>query len=359
MGGVLLTLGMTYISLGQYAKAEPDLRAALQATLKTNGEADPTTASTMGWLALTLAYQNKSAEGEQIARRAIELQRKLHPGGHEDLGVALYSLGLDLITKNEPKAAIPPMEEASELIKKHLGAAHGYYLATLNGSGVAHQRAGDLARAEALFRRVIELGAGVEKRYRIFVAQAYAYLGNLLTERRSYREAETILGKAEMEYRQIFGDEDANVGFIHKSLGYLFQVKGDYSRAEAEYKKALPAITKAFSREHPQVTGTIGSLGVTLTLNGKATEGETYLRQALEIRKKTLPKNDIMIPFTESALGQCLTAQKRFADAEPLLKRGYTELKASLGDQNPRTINARQGLANLYENWHKPELAAQ
>jgi hypothetical protein len=98
-------------------------------------------------------------------------------------------------------------------------------------------------------------------------------------------------------------------------------------------------------------------LGLTLTREGKAAEGEPYLREALAIRKKVLPQGDFMIPNTASALGECLTAQKRYAEAEPLLIDGYNELKAKLGDQHKRTIEARQRLAKLYDDWDKPDRA--
>ena len=131
MADVLMTLGRTYISLSLADKAEADLRTALAASLKANGELHPTTAATMGWLGLALAYRGQAGEGEQISRRAVELQRQLHPAGHEDLGVALYALGTNLIVKDQGKNAKPLLEEAVELIRRHLGETHFAYIAAL------------------------------------------------------------------------------------------------------------------------------------------------------------------------------------------------------------------------------------
>ena len=83
------------------------------------------------------------------------------------------------------------------------------------------------------------------------------------------------------------------------------------------------------------------------------------MREALAIRKKVLPPGDVMVPHTVSALGECLTAQKRYAEAEPLLTDSYNELKSKLGEQNKRTVEARQRLVKLYELWEKPDLAAR
>ncbi|HZE13802.1 MAG TPA: tetratricopeptide repeat protein, partial [Chthoniobacterales bacterium] len=68
---------------------------------------------------------------------------------------------------------------------------------------------------------------------------------------------------------------------------------------------------------------------------------------------------DAMIGSASSALGECLTAQKRYPEAETFLMNGYNDLKAKLGPQNRRTTDARQRLAKLYDDWGRPDQAAQ
>jgi len=360
MADVLMTLGRTYISLGQYKPAEANLRAALEAGLKANGELHPTTATTMGWLGLALAYQNKAAEGEQISRKAVELQRRLHPQGHEDLGVALYVVGLNLIYRNEPKAAQPFLKEASALIKKHLGETNGYYMSTLVMLAMAHEKAGEVDVAEPLYRQAIDVGGRVESRYRIYLGQAQFYLGTLLINKAAYPEAEMLLQRSETIYHEVYGgDTNSSTGAVKASLALLYFLKGDYARAEDEDRQALDLLRKYAGDEHPVTASTAATLGLTLTREGKAAEGEPYLREALAIRKKVLPPGDFMIPYAASALGECLTVQKRYGEAEPLLLDSYNELKAKLGEQNKRTIEARQRLAKLYDDWAKPDQAGQ
>ncbi|MGI9088870.1 MAG: serine/threonine protein kinase, partial [Chthoniobacterales bacterium] len=66
MAEVLVTLGRTYLSIGLYEPAVLDLRAALETSLKANGERHSTTARSMAWLSLALVYQDKAKEGEPI-----------------------------------------------------------------------------------------------------------------------------------------------------------------------------------------------------------------------------------------------------------------------------------------------------
>lgn len=360
MADVLMTLGRTYISLGQYLPAEANLRAGLEASLKANGELHSTTATTMGWLGLALANLNKTAEGEQISRKAVDLQRKLHPRGHEDLAYALYALGYNLINKNEAKAAQPYLKEASELVKKHLGETHGAYMTSLVMLALAHERAGEVELAEHLYRQAIEVGGRVEPRYRIYLAQAQFCLGILLTNKAAYPEAEVLFQQSETIYRDVYGgDANYSVGFVKANLGWLYFLEGDYAKAEEEDRRALDLIRKYIGPEHNMAASTAATLGLTLTREGKAAEGEPYLRDALAIRKKILPPGDVVISGTESSLGECLTAQKRYAEAEPFLIDSYNELKAKLGDENKRTVETRQRLVKLYESWEKPDVAAR
>ncbi len=359
MADVLMTLGRTYISLGLFAPAEENLRAALDASRKANGELNATTATTMGWLGLDLAFQDKAAEGETISRKAVELQRKLHPSGNADLGVALYSLGMNLFWQGNGKAAEPFLEEAVDQIGRYLGKNHGYYMATLSGLALAREQSGDIAGAERLFRRAIEVGNRTNGRYRIFRAQARDYLGELLTNRGAYAEAETVLRQSYATYRKVLGDDSSSVAAISRDLGRVYFLKGNYHDAETQYRKALDLSLKFFPREHPIPVAVKAALGLTLTRLGRPAKGEPLLREALTIRKKLLPNENVLIPFTESALGECLTAEKRYSEAEPLLIHSYNGLKAKLDGGDRRAIEARERLVKLYEAWGKPNQAAR
>ena len=226
MADVLMTLGRTYISLGLFEPAVENLRAAVDASLKANGELHPTTATSMGWLGLALSYIGKYPEGEKISRQAVALQRKLHPEGNADLGVALYSLGMNLRSSDDPKSAERPLEEAVDLIGKHLGKNNGYYMATLTGLAMAREKLGNIDGAESLYRRAIEVGGGVEHRYRIYLAQATGYFGALLTNKGEYDEAEKMLRQSESIYREVMGDSNSSVPTIQTNLGRLYFLEG-------------------------------------------------------------------------------------------------------------------------------------
>jgi eukaryotic-like serine/threonine-protein kinase len=344
---VLLTLGCTYIAIGQYAPAVDDLRAARDASLKANGELHSTTAAAMGWLGLALAYQDKLAEGKTVSAKAIELQRKLHPEGSAELGVALYSLGMNLVVEGNANAAEPPLREAAPLIRKYFGENHGYYMAALTALGLARERLGKIDEAEALFRQSLEVGNHIDPRYRIFIAQAAAYLGMLLRDKGDYAEAEKTFRESESVYREVLGEGNSNLADAALNIGALYLRQGRYDEAERELQRALTLLPKFFPPDHNLIVSAKALLGLTLTRAGRAEDAEPLLREALETRKRTLPAENSLIPLTESALGECLTARKRYAEAQPLLTRGYDGLRAKFGENDWRVIEARQRLDRI------------
>ncbi|MGH8092434.1 MAG: protein kinase domain-containing protein [Chthoniobacterales bacterium] len=358
MASVLMTLGHTYISLGQYGPAVADLRSALDASLKANGELNATTATTMGWLGLALVFQDKAGEGEAISAKAVQLQRRLHPEGSAELGIASYGLGLSLLAKGDAKSAEPHLQEAAELVGRFLGQKHGYYVAALTSLAGAHEALGDPDEAERLYRHAIDIGRTVEPRYRIFLAQATSYFGLLLTRQQKYDEAESVLKESESIYREVLGDSNSSVPSVEADLAWLYFLEGDYPRAETEYRKALELLPKFFRPEHSSVLATETNFGLTLTRLDKAAEGEPYLRKALAIRRKTRPPGDPLIASAESALGECLTAQQRYSEAESLLLHSYAIQKSTLPASDPHLLETRQRLSDLYERWEKPEQAA-
>lgn len=99
--------------------------------------------------------------------------------------------------------------------------------------------------------------------------------------------------------------------------------------------------------------------GLILNKLGKSDDAEKVLREAVKLREENLPAGHFMTASTKGALGECLTLRKSFAEAEPLLVDSHDSLIKSQGSQNPRTVLARNRLAELYQQWNKPDLSAK
>ena len=344
---VLMTIGKTYVSLTLNDKAETDLREAVALSRLVNGENHVTTAGSMAWLGLALVYQNKAAEGVEISRLAVDLNRALHPNGHEDVGVALFAYAFNLIRGGKSDEALPIAYEASQTIRSSLGESHGYYLATLSLLGLAHQNQGNKAEAERLFRDVIARGSGIERRFRIYVAQSASYLGTLLIEKKEFEEAEKVIRQSEALYREILGESNASIAATKLQLGTVLIEKSDFANAESELRESLLIFKNTLPEGNPYTTQASSILGLALTRGGRPVDGEPYLRDALAARSATLSPTHQLVVETKLALAENLAEQRKVAESETLLT-SVLDLQESQSPINEtRIAETKQRIANI------------
>lgn len=216
MGLVLNTLGRTYASLTLNDRAEIELRDAAAINETANGPDHASTIESKAWLGIALGFQFKSREGVIVSAAAVDSARKIYAGDHEDKGYALYALALNLLHEGDAARALPIGEEASTVIANSLGRQHGYYLATLNLVGMLNESLGRVPEAEKSYRETISLGAGLDRRYRIYIAQADFLLARMLISRGDLGEVRDLLSESRSIYIETLGDSNYSIAEIDK-----------------------------------------------------------------------------------------------------------------------------------------------
>jgi serine/threonine protein kinase/tetratricopeptide (TPR) repeat protein len=348
-------VGNTYRSLGLYDKAEPHLRAALEATRQFYGDAHPATAKCMSDVAYLLRMKGNVAEAEPLYRRAIELQHRQAPDGSRDLAETLVLFAEMLFLKGDTKASETLAQESLVMSKRFLGEPNEVEARALNSIGLAREYEGDLGGAQERYRQAVDIYRRLPGRPRFELAAALMNLGTNLTTQGKYPEAENALGESVGLFQTLLGDSHPLFAMSLIHIGRLYLLKGDEALAEEKLRRALDIQRRALPQGHADLPQSLSTLGLVLTRKGNPADGETYLREALDIRRKVLPEGHWLIANVESQLGECLTAQKLYAKAEPLLTRGYDGLKSALGERHPRTTEAHQRLSRLREAWGKPD----
>ena len=308
---ILTTLGRTYVSLVLNEQAEKELRVAIATSEKVNGEYHAVTAEGLAMLGIALGFQGKWKEGIDVCNRAVDIARRVHPNGHEDLGYALFALSVNLLQKGDANGALPPAVEASAVIRQFLGEKHGYYLATLNELGLVHESLGRPDEAERFFRETLALGDGLDRRYRIYLAQASTYLGRILVNKGDTTNAESQLKNAENIYRDILGDSNTTMAMVKQTQGRLYIQTGQFDLAIEKLRESLNTFSASLPQDNGLLLYSKISLGLALVRAGKLDEGESHLRESQVVAAKAFSADSAIRREIESSLAEYTSRKGR------------------------------------------------
>ena len=390
--GFISRLGMRYVELGQWERAESQFRAwsALREQLPLVENYQQ--AQCVYLFGLAQHNQNKVAEAESLYRQGWEIGER-HPGRHvwrhEHL---LVRLGQLLDQQGRHDEAAPLYDQIWQRLQAQPDVRLFADLA------VTSRQMGRLEVAEACCRRWVDYvkgTPGVDRRSRVY---AMNELANLLWERGQLAESAALYRGVLDRQRELLGSADPNLADVLDTLGFrLFQL-GDYTGAEPLYREALAILRSTKGEDDPILARTINGLAVVLEAKGDHAAAEPLVREALALRRRTLPPEDPEIghslvdlgvvllqqgkcaeaetalreclairekspPFwgrfdVMSALGEALAGQGKFEAAEPLVLQGYEGLKDDPQAWDVRKHQALERIIHLYEQWGKPDQSA-
>jgi hypothetical protein len=187
-------------------------------------------------------------------------------------------------------------------------------------------------------------------------------LAELYNYEAKYAEAEALYDSAEKIAHRVLGDQHGIRLNSLSGLADTYQGQGKYAQAETLYVEVLGFRRRVQGEEHPQTLETMTSLGKVLLLQRKYADAESVLRNDCNAYQKA-QADTWQRSFCESLLGASLAGQKKFASAEPLLISGYdglTQREAKMGATDRSNLKeARERIVELYQDWGKPEKAAE
>ncbi len=136
-----------------------------------------------------------------------------------------------------------------------------------------------------------------------------------------------------------------------------------YRDAELLFRGAVAESGRSKPRNDRFYTDALLALAACLVRDRSYGEALPLVRECVEIKEKT-QGDDWTTDYTRSLLGEVLTGQKAYAEAEPLLLTARQALSDRRGTippfQRDAALRVATGrLVGLYEDWGKPEKAAE
>jgi serine/threonine protein kinase/tetratricopeptide (TPR) repeat protein len=292
----------------------------------------------------------------------------------------------------EHARAIPHLEKAADLYRRHRDRGDGALLATLNDLGWGYRSAKRPAEAVGVYA---EARASAEKTLgpehlvtRLLVhhlALAYREAGRpaaaipMLEKYRDHAAQEILNSCIRIDLAEVYldcgrpGDAATVLQSLRKERGAAFartdlliralDASGQHERAAEIRAEEVAARLKGrglFAMDW-RFADELDDLGLAWLRAGKPAKAEQAFRSCLALRKHIAP-NDWPMFETQSRLGASLVRQQQFAAAEPLLRDAYAGLKRRSAyipaDKQAYLPEAAGRLVELYEKWGKPAEAA-
>ncbi len=352
-------LGLLLREQGRAAEAEPLSRQALEGLRRVMGDEHPKTLIAMNNLAMLLEDQDRLSEAELLYRQALEgSQRTLGPR-HPNTLASMDNLAISLMIRGKFAAAEPLLRQALETRRQVLGNEHQLTLLSMNNLGALLRYQGKLAEAEPVYRDALEASRRTLGEEHPDTLGVMNNLAELLRRQGKLAEAESLYRQVTDAFARVLGADHPRTLVAMSNLGALLTSRDEPSEAEPLCREALEGLRRVLGDEHRSTLGGIQDLARALHGQGRPAEARTLFREALEIAERTGGDDNSLTALYRSRYGNCLAGLDRYEEAETHLLRSHAVLEARRGHDHEWTIEAARWLVALYEDWGKPDKAAQ
>lgn len=289
----LTAQGRIFIEQGELAEAERQFLLALEAWQKARPLQPFGQALTHGLLA-------------DVYRRLGDVERASKQ----------YGIADDMLEKLGPRLN----SKQRAIVFQHRGRL-------ANDLGLTHQTAGDYAKAEAIYRRSLELKSQGLPVDHIQFAVTYFNLADSLVELKRDSEAQTLLQRSIKIREPVLGPDHEDVG---RAYGFLAGIAVRAERSEEaidHFKRAVRALQHNADFWHPTLAVYLSDLSELLNGEKRYAEAEYWTRQEVAVRQQYLAGNSADLAFALLRQGNLMLEQGKAAAAIPVLEKAL-----ALGD---------------------------
>lgn len=280
--------------------------------------------------ALRALEQGDTAKAQAIFAEVLRSKEAEGQKANKEAAAAARHLGA-LAYMNDTKAALAAYYKAVQLDPDNVD---GW-----NTLGSLLYRTGELAQAEAAFRKVLALAEAHQDKEK--QAWAYGNLGNVYNTRGELDKAEQMHKKALEIHNHFECKEGSACASIN--LGNVYHSRGEIDKAEQLYKAALKISQPLGDKEG--MAQAYGNLGIVYRTRGELDKAEEMYRKGLVLDEALGSKEGMATAYTN--LGLVYEQRGNLAQAEAAWKQSLSLFQEMGAMQHPDAKKVQQWLDEL------------
>ncbi|MBJ7500087.1 MAG: CHAT domain-containing protein [Sphingopyxis sp.] len=288
-------------------------------------------------LALVLSARSRYAAAETHARRAIDLVTSLD-GEKRSLSAAWGTLGEVLAGQRRRPEASAAMQKAIEYGAAALGDEDPFVLEEYNGFALNLEEMDDLAGAETIYRRNLDVILRTKGRGSLESARTLALLSTNLDRQEKDLEAEVRLRQAiHIRERHLGSGNPDTLRSLGNLVGLLTR-NGKYDDARVLQARVIRLRSALPERNLEESIADLGRMGKILEKQGKPDEAIGYQRRALTLATDTLDPGHPYVRIASMELAKSSARQNPASAEYVALMRGAV---ARARAERTRVLSAR------------------
>jgi serine/threonine-protein kinase len=353
---VRLTIGQTYKALGEFNRAEPHLRAALDLYRREHGGECTHIASCLDQLGLWAREQGKLDDAEKHHEQALEMRRKLLGDAHLLVAASMNNLALALQDQKKFAESESLLRETLAINRKLLGEEHADVATNLNNLGTLLHQQGELQRAESIFRESLSMRRKLFRNSHPDLAFSLDNLASCLQDQTRFTEAEEFYREGLAIRRAHLGEAHPEIATSLNNLASLLMAQSRLTEAESLLREALSMDRQLLKPYDERSLLTSNNLISVLCDQGRLDEAISLAREKLDIESKAFGENSLEAAESTNAIGGVLYTQKKFSEAEAMWRETVTVRRQLLPADDVLLAQALNNLARVrVEQGRHPE----
>lgn len=335
------TLGLTYLSLGQFEASEKYLKNALDIRLKLFPSVSEEVALGLKNYARILQAKGELKAAKPLFLESLKTLRRLFGDFNLDVADILDSLAYTSTMEGNSEKSVELYKKQYEIRRKILGENNADVARTLSKLGNVFTVMGKLDLSEPIHRQTLKILHNIHGREHLDIAASMNELVGAIYHKKP-EEAESLARESLAMRRKFLGEDHADVVWSLYNVGFVLVNRQKFEEAEKFAREALSKRGANLPDEHPVVASCFLLLGRILLGQNRFEEARAAFEKCLALRLETLPENHWLLATTRSFLGESLIYLGETEIGKKMMIENYEILKEKLGAEHEQTRQAYQ-----------------